>query len=93
MQQPSQHPPRSASVPAALYCALATGFLWWAVINTSLALPDGGVYSLVHGPFPTAEKCLTFTRLFVSTYDDRASGTPLGGAFCVNPYKGKVMKR
>lgn len=93
MQQPSQHPRCIASIPAGLYCGLAVGFLWWAVINTSLALPDGGVYSSVHGPFPTVEKCLAFTRLFVSTYDDRASGAPIGGAFCVDPHKRKVMKR
>ncbi len=94
MQQPSQHSPRSSPCvsPVAARHMLAAVLLWWAVINTSIPLPDGGAYSSIHGPFQTAEKCLAFTRLFRSTYDDRASGAQLAGAFCVDPHKRKVIR-
>lgn len=96
MQQLSLHSSRlSPCTPPILIMArggLSAVFLWWAVINTSIPLPDGGAYSSIHGPFQTAEKCLAFARLFRSTYDDRASGGQVAGVFCVDPRKGKVMK-
>ncbi|MGH2374925.1 MAG: hypothetical protein ACREJ4_12180 [Candidatus Methylomirabilaceae bacterium] len=96
MQQPSLHSSRlSPCTPPILIKArgaLSAVFLWWAVINTSIPLPDGGAYSSIHGPFQTAEKCLAFVRLFRSTYDDRASGAQVAGVFCVDPRKGKVVK-
>lgn len=87
MQQPSQHGSWLSLVRVSVW-----GFLWWAVVNTSIAMPDGGVYSSIHGPFQTGDKCLTFVRLFVSTYDDRASGANIARAFCVEPYKKRVIK-
>lgn len=95
MQQPSEHRSRSSphvhSLPA-VQRILAGCFLWWAVINTSITMPDRSVYSSIHGPFQTGEKCLAFTRLFLSTYDDKASGAHIAGAFCVEPYKKKVIR-
>lgn len=96
MQQPSLHSSRLSSCALAIRIAtrgaVPAAFLWWAVINTSISLPDGGAYSSIHGPFQTAEKCLAFARLFRSTYDDRASGAQVAGVFCVAPCKGKVVK-
>ncbi|MGQ0550779.1 MAG: hypothetical protein ACT4PY_14035 [Armatimonadota bacterium] len=79
-------------IPILGRAALPAALLWWAVINTSIPLPDGGVYSSIHGPFQSSEKCLAFARLFRATYDDRASGAPLAGAFCVDPHKRKVIR-
>lgn len=91
MQQPSLH--SCAFRILITRRGLSAVFLWWAVINTSIPLPEGGgAYSSIHGPFQTAEKCLAFARLFRSTYDDRASGAQVAGVFCVDPRKGKVVK-
>ncbi|MGH2405545.1 MAG: hypothetical protein ACRDGN_13955 [bacterium] len=96
MQQPSQHSSRSSPCASPILISvrgvLPAVFLWWAVINTSIPLPDGGMYSSIHGPFQTAEKCLAFARLFRATHDDRASGAQLAGAFCVDPHRRKVVK-
>lgn len=99
MQQPSQHLPQPSPVVPIVFSGaqpaiqrmLTACFLWWAVINTSLTLPDGTVYSSIHGPFQTGEQCLAFAKVFRATYDDRASGAQIVSAFCIEPYKKKVI--
>lgn len=99
MQQPSQHWPQPFPVVPIVFSGaqpaiqrmLTACFLWWAVINTSLTLPDRTAYSSIHGPFQTGEQCLAFAKVFRATYDDRASGAQIVNAFCIEPYKKKVI--
>lgn len=54
--------------------------------------PSGPHRLLVHPrPFQTGEQCLAFAKLFRTTYDDKASGAQIVNAFCIEPYKKKVI--
>ncbi len=72
MQQPSQHWPQPFPVVPIVFSGarpaiqrmLTACFLWWAVINTSLTLPDRTAYSSIHGRFRPASNVWPLRNCF-----------------------------